>query len=97
MPNWFTCKLCIEKEKLISVLIKQNKDLHDRLMSFNERQFLNFKAEERSTKPLYPYGIDSKGKPIDYQNINIKESQEEIFRALGEDPLTVEEPISKEG
>jgi len=88
----FKCKLCKEKEKLIEILIKQNKELHDRLMSFNERQFLNFKAEERSDKPLYPYGVDSDGKVIDYKNVDIKEAQDDVFRAFGEEPVTVEEP-----
>jgi len=95
----FKCKVCKEKDRIIDLLQKENenlrganKELCDRFMSLNERAFLNFKAEQRSDKPLYPYGVDAKGEKIDYKDMKPDEATSEMFRAFGEEPITVEEP-----
>ena len=85
----FRCKLCSEKEKLVEFLKAQNKDLYDRLMSFNEKAFLNYKAETRSGEPLFPVGVDKDGNVFSYKDTNIKEAQDEMFRAFGEEIVTV--------
>ncbi len=87
----FSCQVCPEKDKLIEFLKAQNKDLHDRLMSFNERQFLNFKAEERSREPLYPTGVDKDGKVFSYKDASPEQAEEDVKRAVGEDVITVED------
>ncbi len=86
----FRCKLCIEKDKLISFLKEQNKDLYDRLMSFNHDAFVHYKAETKSGKVLFPFAFDDKGK-LDYKDTDPVKTTDEIFRAMGEEPITVEE------
>ena len=88
----FRCKGCIEKDKHIEFLEKQNKDLYDRLMAFNKDAFLHYKAETKSGGSLFPHGVDEKGKPISYKDTNPAETNQEIFRAMGEDSFSVEEP-----
>lgn len=88
----FKCKLCAEKDRVIDLLKEQNKDLHDRLMSFNERQFLSYGAEKRSNGPLFPLAVDKDGKQFSYKDVNIKEAETEVYRAFAEEPVTVEEP-----
>ena len=91
----FRCKICLAKDKHIEFLEKQNKDLYDRLMAFNKDAFAHYKAETRSGKPLFPYGVDEKGKPIDYKDTNPAKTNDEIFRAMGEDSFSVEEPVKE--
>lgn len=89
----FKCNKCLEKDKFIEFLKAQNKDLYDRLMAFNKDAFTYYKAEVKDGSPLYPFGVDEKGKIIDYKDINSDEADEEIFRAIGEQPVTIEEKI----
>ncbi len=91
----FGCKRCPEKDKHIEFLEKQNKDLYDRLMAFNKDAFVHYKAETRSGELLFPYGVDEKGKPLNYKDTNPAITNDEIFRAMGEEPITVEEPAEK--
>lgn len=87
----FDCKICKEKDKHIEFLEKQNKDLYDRLMAFNQDAFLNYKAETKQGEPLYPFGIDEKGKLIHYKDINLEEANSDALRMIGEQPITVED------
>lgn len=88
----FNCKTCLEKDKHILFLEKQNKDLYDRLMAFNKDAFTYYKAETKQGEPLYPQGLDKDGKVFSYKDQDPQKAREEIFRAMGEDPITVEEP-----
>jgi len=88
----FRCKSCREKDKIISFLKEQNKDLYDRLMAFNKDAFVHYKAETKTGKPLYPIGLDKDGKQINYGDTDPVVARDEIFRAMGEEPITVEEP-----
>lgn len=90
MGRWFKCSRCQEKDKHISFLEKQNKDLYDRLMSFNKDAFVHYKAETKSGPLLYPFAFDEKGR-LDYKDTNPEKTTDEIFRAMGEEPITVEE------
>lgn len=85
------CAICAEKDKVIELLKAQNKDLYDRLMAFNEKAFTYYKAETKSGEPLYPVGIDKDGKEFSYKDVNIKEAQDEVYRAFGEEMIMVEE------
>jgi len=87
----FKCKICAEKDKQIEFLKAQNKDLYDRLMAFNKDAFTYYKAETKSGKALYPFAINEKGEVFDYKDIDPAKAKEEIFRAMGEEPITVEE------
>lgn len=89
------CETCSEKDKYIEFLKEQNKDLYDRLMAFNKDAFIHYKAETRSGEPLFPYGVDEKGKPISYKDTDPAKTNDEIFRAMGEDSFSVEEPARK--
>ena len=95
----FNCKICIEKDKRIEALCKANeklqehiKDLYDRLMAFNKDAFTYYKAETKSGKPLFPHGVDAKGRIINYEGTDPTETNEEILRSMGEDNINVEEP-----
>lgn len=85
------CNICTEKEKVIEFLKSQNKDLYDRLMAFNERAFTYYKAETKSGEPLFPVGVDKDGNVFSYKDTDIKEAKDEIFRAFGEEIITVED------
>lgn len=86
-----TCKVCAEKEKQITFLKEQNKDLYDRLMAFNQQAFTVYNAEKKPVEQLYPIGIDEKGKVFSYKDTNLEKQQEEMFKAFGEEPITVED------
>lgn len=88
----FKCRICLEKEKTIEFLKKQNKDLYDRLMAFNENAFTHYKAETKSGEPLFPHGVDAKGEPINYEGTDPTQTNQEILRSMGEDSYSVEEP-----
>lgn len=87
----FRCKICEEKDKVIKILTEQNKELHDRVMAFNERAFVTFQAEKKQGKPLFPIGIDAQGKPFNYKDTDLNTMRDETFRAFGEEPIEVEE------
>ena len=87
----FRCKICREKEKQIEFLKEQNKDLYDRLMAFNKDAFTYYKAETKTGEPLYPYGLDKDGKPFSYEETNPQQTNDEVIRAMGEEPITVED------
>ena len=87
----FKCKICEQKDKLIEILQSQNKDLLDRLMSFNPDVFSLYKQETKQGEPLYPFGIDEKGKLFDYKDVNLEEANSDTLRAMGEQPINVED------
>jgi hypothetical protein len=87
----FKCRVCSEKDKQIAFLEEQNKDLYDRLMSFNQDAFVYYKTQSNQGEPLYPYAEDMKGKRFSYKDTSPSETNEQVFRAMGEDPITVEE------
>ena len=87
----FECKKCQEKDKFIEFLKAQNKDLYDRLMAFNNDAFVHYKAETKQGELLYPFGIDEKGKLFDYKEANLEEAGSDALRAMGEQPVNVEE------
>lgn len=91
----FKCVSCIEKDKLISFLKEQNKDLYDRLMAFNKDAFLYYKAETKTGPPLYPTGVDKNGEKFSYEDTSPIKARDEIFRAMGEETITVDEPENK--
>lgn len=86
-----TCAVCGEKDKIIEFLKAQNKDLYDRLMAFNEKAFTYYKAETKTGEQLFPIGLDKDGKEFSYKDVNIKEAQDEVYRAFGEEMVMVEE------
>ena len=92
----FKCKLCIEKDRIIELLRTQVLDLHDRLMAYNREAFTAYKQENKSNDlpPLYPMGIDSKGKLMDYKDMDKEKAEEDIVRAFGEEFIEVDD---KEG
>lgn len=87
----FKCQTCKEKDKHIEFLEKQNKDLYDRLMAFNKEAFAHYKAESRTTEALYPFGMDKDGQIFSYADRKPEKMQEDVFRAIGEDMVTVED------
>ncbi len=91
----FECKRCPEKDKHIEFLEKQNKDLYDRLMAFNKDAFVHYKAESRVGEPLFPIGLDKDGKSFSYKSTDPTKTNEEVYRAMGEEPINVEEPMEK--
>ena len=86
-----SCSTCAEKDKIIDFLKSQNKDLYDRLMAFNEKAFIHYKAETKTGAPLFPIGVDKDGNEFSYKDTDIKEAQDEMFRAFGEEIVTVED------
>lgn len=86
-----SCTVCAEKDKVIEFLKAQNKDLYDRLMAFNEKAFTYYKAETKSGELLFPVGVDKDGNAFSYADTDIKEAKDEIFRAFGEEIVTVED------
>ena len=87
----FNCKQCEEKEKLIDYLKSQVKDLTDRLMAFNSDAFYRYKQETKELPPLYPEGVDDKGVRFSYKEMDTEKAKDEIFRAMGEEPINVED------
>ena len=87
----FKCKNCSEKEKIIELLREQNKDLLDRLMSFNQQAFTVYNAEKKQGDKLFPVAMDKDGQIFSYKDTDLQEAKDEMFRAFGEDPLTVED------
>jgi hypothetical protein len=87
----FRCKVCEEKSKVIARLEAQNKDLLDRLMAYSKEALCYYKAETKEAKVLYPIGVDNDGKLIDYKDLDIDKAQEEVFRAMGEESMSVED------
>ena len=87
----FKCRVCGEKDKHIEFLEKQNKDLYDRLMAFNRDAFSVYQAEKKEGEPLFPIGIDAQGKLVSYKDTEPEKTNDEIFRAYGEDIYEVEE------
>lgn len=84
------CRCCAEKDKHIEFLEKQNKDLHDRLMAFNKDAFCYYKAETKQGEPLYPVGMALDGKIFSYKDVDMKKAADDTFRAMGEEPITVD-------
>lgn len=60
-------------------------------MAFNRDAFVNYKAENKQGETLYPFGVDEKGKPFDYKDMNLEEANSDAIRAMGEQPITVED------
>lgn len=87
----FKCKACLEKDKIIDFLKGQNKDLYDRLMAFNKDAFTYYKAENKQGGPLYPWAVDKDGKRFSYQDADPEEAKSDVLRAMGEEPITVED------
>lgn len=87
----FKCKSCIEKDKHIAFLENQNKDLYDRLMAFNKDAFTYYKAEIKQGEDLFPIAVDKDGKVFSYKDTNSEEAREDVLRAMGEQPITVED------
>ena len=89
----FKCKICLEKDKQIEFLKTQNKDLYDRLMAFNKDAFTYYKAETKTGEPLFPFAVDKDGKQFSYKDSNPNKTNDEVLRAMGEDSISVEEPV----
>ena len=87
----FNCKGCEEKERTIQFLKEQNKDLMDRLMAFSKDALVIYNAEKQPKEPLFPIATDKDGKVFTYKDMNLHEAKDDIFRAFGEEVVTVEE------
>ena len=87
----FECKVCLEKDKRIIYLENLVKDLNNRLLAFSKEAFTYYKSQEKNPEPLYPTAISEDGKIIDYKDMDLEKANEDIFRAFGENPITVEE------
>lgn len=87
---FWNCRNCKEKEKIIQLLIKQNTELLDRLMAFNRDAFVSYQAEKKTGEPLFPVGVDEKGAKFSYKDVDVKQAEQDVFNALGEEPVEVE-------
>lgn len=87
----FKCQACIAKDAIIEMLKEQNKDLLNRLMSFNKDAFIAYQAETKQGEPLFPIGVDAQGKQFSYKDTDLEKRREEEFRAFGEEFITVED------
>lgn len=87
----FECKACKAHKEIIELLKKQNEDLHNRLMSFNQDAFVNYQAQLNKGEPLYPKGIDAQGKILDYKETDPQEIVNDTLHAFGEEPVEVED------
>jgi len=87
----FNCKLCIEKDKRIEALEAQNRDLMDRLMSFNANAFTHYKAENKSKEPLFPQALDEvENKVFSYGDEKPDKIKTDVLAAVGEEAVFVE-------
>lgn len=90
MLNWFKCQKCILLESLLAEERRINKELLDRLMSFNRDAFSTYQAEIKPKTNLYPSAVNEKGEEIVY-NDNPEKVESEAWKILGGEPATVDE------
>jgi len=85
------CRACKEKEEIIKLLKDQNAELFDRVMAFTKDAFITYQAEKKTGEPLYPIGTDEKGEKFSYKDLNVKQAEQDVLNALGEEPVEVED------
>jgi hypothetical protein len=89
--KWFgKCDACDILKALLAEERKINKDLLDRLMSFNQDAFNRYQAEVKPKTPLYPSAIDESGKEIVY-NDSAEKQADEAWKLLSGEPINVDE------